>query len=329
MKLKFSKSNLVTVILIIAILAVSLGLAWLVYQPRLSDLVPAALTFSGPVPEFRFAIGGNGSKAEKLLSEPMGVDIGENGDIYVTDTLNSQVKIFDRGGKFKSAFGSAKLFYLPSDLAVSSDSIYVADGKNSRIQVFDLNGKFRKTFAGPEVGKKIGAWIPAAIALGSNGDLYATDIFYHRVIVFDKNGKIRLHFGSPGSGKGQFSYPNGVAIDKTGLIYVADSNNGRIQVFGAAGKYINTLGSGDPSSFSMPRGMAFGRKNYLYLTEAFLHNLVILEVKQDRILNKLTAGARGTGDGEMNFPNDVAIRQNTLAVADRANNRVLVYRVSE
>lgn len=116
----------------------------------------------------------------------MGVDITDNGDIYVTDTLNSLIKVFDRSGKFKTSFGGKNLIYLPSDLIVSSNSVYVVDGKNSRIQVFDLTGNFIKTFVGPEIGKKIGAWIPAAIAINSDGDIYAADVFYHRVIVFDR-----------------------------------------------------------------------------------------------------------------------------------------------
>lgn len=327
---KFNKDKTVTLILVISILSVSAIIGWLVYKPKLSDFSPANITLSGPDLEFKFAIGGDGSKGEYRMAEPMGVDIAENGDIYVADTLNSMVKVFDRDGKFKNSFGGKNLFYLPSDLAVNNDSVFVVDGKNSRIQVFDLNGKFKKTFAGPETGKKIGAWIPAAITLDGKGAIYATDIFYHRVIVFDKNGQIKNHFGAPGNGKGQLSYPNGIAVDKTGNVYVADSNNGRIQVFDAGGKFINTLNNNKESSFlNMPRGIAFGQKNYLYIAETFSHRLAIPEVDNDRIDNTITVGNRGVGNGEMNFPNDVALKQNILAVADRANNRILVYSVDE
>ena len=327
---KLNKDNTVTLILVIAILVVSAVIGWLVYKPKLSDFSPKNIIISGPDLEFKFAIGGDSSKTETRMSGPMGVDIADNGDIYVADTLNSLVKVFDREGKFNNSFGGKNLFYLPSDLVVSGGSVYVVDGKNSRIQVFDLNGKFRKTFAGPEIGKKIGAWIPAAITINSKGDIYATDIFYHRVIVFDKDGQIKNHFGAPGNGRGQLSYPNGIALDKAGNVYVADSNNGRIQVFDAGGKFINTLNKNDEKVlFSMPRGIAFGRKNYLYVAETFMHRLAIPEVNKDRVDNTITVGNRGVGNGEMNFPNDVAIKQNILAVADRANNRILVYSVDE
>lgn len=99
-------------------------------------------------------------------------------------------------------------------------------------------------------------------------------------------------------------------------------------MFDAQGKFINTFNHGE-SFFNMPRGMTFGQKKYLYLTETFTHRLVILEVNKDRFDNQVNIGTRGTGDGEMNFPNDVALKQNILAVADRANNRILVYSVDE
>lgn len=65
---KFNKGNIVTLLLVIAILVFSAVIGWLVYKPKLSDFSPANLTFSGPDLEFKFAIGGDGSETEYRMS---------------------------------------------------------------------------------------------------------------------------------------------------------------------------------------------------------------------------------------------------------------------
>lgn len=322
-----NRQKLLTGGLVIAILLACL----LIYRMIInhgSNLV-SVLNPSLPDIRFRFAIGGEGSQPEYSLSEPMGVDIAGNGDIYVADTADNVIKVFDQNGKFKKTFGSKQLFYLPTDITVKDDRVYVVDGRNSRIQIFDLTGKFVKTLAGPEIGRTIGAWIPSAATVGPNGDIYATDIFYHRVIVFSPDGKVRNRFGHPGNGPGQMMYPNGIAVDRTGNVYVADSNNNRIQVFDPTGRFIGTLNNSQPVTMGMPRGMAFGAKNFLYVMETFTHNLRVLKVNKAVSDDTMTIGQRGVGKGEMNFPNDVAVRNGMLCIADRANDRVLVYSVKE
>ncbi len=327
---KTNRQKLLTAALLTGILLVCLFIGWLIYNRK--DVVnQVAQGVFMPDINFRFAIGGEGSKGEYLLSEPMGVDIADNGDIYVVDTLNSAVKVFDRDGNFKIKFGGKNNLYLPTDAAVTGDSVFIADPRNSRIQVFNLNGRFKTSIAGSEIGKKIGAWMPAAITITANGDIYTADIFYQRAVIIDKNGKIKNYFGVPGSGQGgQLMYPNGIAVDRAGNVYVADSNNNRIQVFDANGKFLNTLTqNGKPLSLGMPRGMAFGAKNFLYVAETFTHRLRVLEVNRDSFDNTMTVGSRGVGYGEMNFPNDVAVKKNMLCIADRANNRILVYSLNE
>lgn len=53
----------------------------------------------------------------------------------------------------------------------------------------------------------------------------------NRVQVFDDQGNFLMKFGSYGKGKGQFNSPDGIAIDPFDIMYVADTDNHRIQVF--------------------------------------------------------------------------------------------------
>jgi DNA-binding beta-propeller fold protein YncE len=53
----------------------------------------------------------------------------------------------------------------------------------------------------------------------------------NRIQKFDSNGNFIMKWGSPGTADGQFNFPDGIAIDSEGNVYVADSDNNRIQVF--------------------------------------------------------------------------------------------------
>ncbi len=327
---RLSKHNLFNIMLVVIIGLILYGIIKYIPTKTFENVfkIPVFAKLDQEPLEFKFAIGGEGSTADYQLAEPMGVDIADNGDIFVADTSDNLIKVFDQNGKFKVSFGKKDLFYLPADLAVNKTEVMVVDSRNSRIQVFDLNGKFLRTFAGPELGKKIGAWIPQSIHIALTGEIYVSDVFYHRVIVFDQSGAVKKQLGVPGTGSGQLMYPNGIVVNKAGELYVSDSNNGRIQIFDASGKFLNTLSNKDqPVGFSMPRGLALDAEGNIYVVETFGHALRTMEVKKDQLVDTRLIGTRGVGDGEMNFPNDFAVRGEMLCIADRANNRILVYQI--
>jgi len=73
---------------------------------------------------------------------------------------------------------------------------------------------------------------PAGLSIDKNDNIYVTDKNNNRIQVFSANGTFLTKFGSEGDGSGQFILPEGVGVDvNTGLVYVADTGNHRIQVF--------------------------------------------------------------------------------------------------
>ena len=88
-------------------------------------------------------------------------------------------------------------------------------------------------------------------------------------MVFNSQGFFQSSFGSSGSGNGQFHTPTDVAVGPTGLIYVVDANNNRIQVFNSAGSFqysFGSLGAGN-GQFHIPYGMAVAPTGMIYVTE--------------------------------------------------------------
>ena len=76
----------------------------------------------------------------------------------------------------------------------------------------------------------------AAVGIDKHDNVYVTEIGNDRVQVFDKNGKFITMFGKKGSANGEFGNLHGMIVDKaTGLVYVADTANNRIQVFRPVG----------------------------------------------------------------------------------------------
>ena len=59
--------------------------------------------------------------------------------------------------------------------------------------------------------------------MDSSNNVYVTDIGNNCVEKFDSNGNYLTQWGSPGSGNGQFEYPEGIAVDSSNNVYVADS----------------------------------------------------------------------------------------------------------
>ena len=74
---------------------------------------------------------------------------------------------------------------------------------------------------------------PEGVAIDSSDCdmVYVSEWGNNRVSVFTSEGVFVSSFGSPGERPGQFNYPGGVAVDNSGVVYVCDRNNNRVQIF--------------------------------------------------------------------------------------------------
>ncbi len=185
-----------------------------------------------------------GSFGKGLLKHPTGLARDPvNGRVYVADTHQHQIKVFDDAGNVLATLGSGQRseapgeFNSPTHLAFADGKLYVADTLNARIQVLGvveqaqgLEAKVLQVFG--RRGLFVGDLIrPKGITVDAAGNIYVVESYYDHLLVFNSQGELLLPMGGGGSGIGQFFLPAGVWSDQRGRIYVADMFNGRVVVF--------------------------------------------------------------------------------------------------
>ena len=169
------------------------------------------------------------------FGRPTGIAVDPStGRIYVADTDEHNIKVFDESGKQEQVIGQGGAgngeFNTPTHLAFLDNILYVTDTFNARIQLLDPQGKFIKS-----IGKRglfIGNLVrPKGVTADSEGNVYIIESFHDFLLVYDRNGRFLLPIGGTGSDVGQFYLPAGVWSDNRDRIYVADMFNGRVVIF--------------------------------------------------------------------------------------------------
>ncbi len=129
-------------------------------------------------------------------------------------------------------------------------------------------------------------------------------------------------FGSYGTGTGQFTFPNAVAIDSKGDIWVGDSGSSRVDEFNEKGEYLKTFGSNGKgnSQFECVGGIAVSPKNNVFITDCTLNRVQEFNEKGEYITQW---GSRGSGNGQFYYATGVtADSKGDIWVVDHSQARV-------
>ncbi|MBN9392208.1 MAG: TIGR03663 family protein [Chloroflexi bacterium] len=155
-----------------------------------------------------------------------------SGDLFITDTGNKRVVVYDKQGNFVRQFGSVGngqgQFNEPVGLALGPDgNVYVADLRNKRVEVVDKQGNFVKEIEVP-------TWKEAVLsepylAFDPQGNLWVSDPANGAILKFDSSGN---HIGTYNTASGlALLNPIGLTVAQDGTLYIADATKNSIVKF--------------------------------------------------------------------------------------------------
>lgn len=279
---------------------------------------------------------GVGGAAEGQLTSPRNVAIGPDGLVYVADSGNHRIQVFDRDGRFVRGWGSSGTepgqFNEPWGLVADDEFLYVADTWNHRIQKFTLDGALVAVFgqsgspAADDPTGGLGLFFgPRDIVLIGDDRLLVTDTGNHRLQLLTRDGQFLSSIGGFGNQLGQFNEPVGLAVAPDGTVYVADTWNGRIQRLTPelvpAGEWHVEAWAGQ--SINNKPYLAADSGGRVYVTDPEGYRVLVFS-GSGGYLNRF--GQFGTDANSLGLPNGIAVGpDDTLWVADAGNHRVLAF----
>jgi len=295
---------------------------------------------------------GTGAQAvAKTGGRPLGLAFGARGALYVADADNHVIRSLDLAARsvttvagtgeqaYRITRGGAALetpLSSPWDLALRNGTLYIAMAGLHQIWTLDLERATLAVWAGTghealKDGPRTEAWLaqPMGVSL-SDESLYVACAEAQSVRRIDlANGEVTTLVGT---GLFAFGDEDGDAADAllqhnqdvewgAEAIYVADTNNFRVQVLANRGP-IRAVGGmpGMPSFLGDPVGVAVDSHNNLYVT-TLADNDVKVFSPNGTFLRAF--GSQGTGPGQFNLPEGIAIdSQDNVYVAERGGNRI-------
>lgn len=233
------------------------------HRVRKVDVVSGTISTIAGTGQRRFS-GDGGPATAAALNEPAALVVDDRGSLFVADQSNNRVRRVDlASGIITTVAGTGESAYTgdgvpaveaglagPSGLALGADGIlYLADTFNGRIRAVDLTTGLITTMAGDGseyryqgVPQEFSTSLsrPYGIAIEASGDILVTDSDSHLIRRCSRRKKIITRVAGNGkagySGDGgppqesSLNYPFGVAVDRAGNLYIADTFNHRIRL---------------------------------------------------------------------------------------------------
>jgi sugar lactone lactonase YvrE len=301
-----------------------------------------------PQPKFVLAWGEPGDGPGQFHS-PIGLAIGKDDEVVVTDLNNARVQRFTTEGKHLGSFDlpldmPPRKTNLAGGIAIDDEGlIYLSYMGQHKIEVYTKAGMLVRSWGtGAKASGDGELNQPGGLAFLADGNLIVADQGNHRVQKFDRAGKFLGKFGQHGDQPGQFGGgfnagsrfggPHFVARDSQGRLYTTEAGMGRVQQLSPDGQPLLAWGSktDEPGGFGAyelngvatsvgPIGVFIDRADRVWVSS--LNDRVQCFTPEGKLLYRL--GGSGSKPGEFEQPHGLAMDSaGCLYVADAGNQRI-------
>src|SRR6267154_894741 len=340
-----------------------------VYVADTSNNTIRKITPAGAVTTLAGTAGFSGSSDGTGLAArfnlPRGIAADGAGNLYVAELVNNTIRKITPAGVVTTlagtaggvggadGAGAAASFNFPCSVAIDSASnVYVADGNHTIRKITPVG--VVSTLAGTTgvIGSTDAAGAaasfnsPVGVATDSAGNVYMADTSNNTIRKITPAGAVTTLAGAAGIGgssdgtgpAASFNFPQGLATDSAGNVYVADTLNNTIRKITLAG-VVSTLagvvgipgstnGTGTAATFESPRGVAADSAGNVYVADSSNHT--IRKITPAGVVSTLagTAGVLGSADGtgaaaSFNLPTGIATDSaGNVYVADTDNSTI-------
>jgi len=249
-----------------------------------------------------FAGSGNAGKTDGTgtlasFNAPTGIAIDASGNLFVADAGNDLIRKITSAGVVSTVAGSdstgsangpglSSSFFDPVGVTVdAADNIYVADAGNNLIRLITSAGVV-SNFAGNNTNNLTAPSFnnPTGVAIDASGNVYVANYLNNTILLINAAGTVNTYAGNGGqgavngpAGSATFYYPNSVAIDAAGNVYVSDGVNNLIREITTGGVVSTLAGSGlsgavdstgTAASFNGPAGLAADAAGNIYVADS-------------------------------------------------------------
>ena len=287
--------------------------------------------------------GGTGS-GDGQFNRPWDIMKDNIDNIFVVDSYNHRIQVFDNDGNFTTKFGSNGSgdgqFNVPIAISIDSNNfIYIVDANNSRVQKFEEKIGGVCPSGGTEVGTSgycfVTKWGTSGTGDGQfinigNIDIYDTE----KIIVSDNSSRLQI-FDTSGNLFNKIVYTDGVQqptllnVYQNGIIYIGNSYIGlkKIDDFGNVIWNITSIING-LLEFRWPFGVKQNINNNIYVSDRGNYRI---KVYDENYNYKFEWGSSGTGDGQFgsNSTNYFDFDNiGNIYIADQGNNRIQIFNIN-
>jgi peptidylamidoglycolate lyase len=276
------------------------------------------------------------------LGEPAGICISNQQHIVIfhragrkwmtpmPDTCidKDTIHVIDRDtGCVLKTWGAGR-FIMPHGLDVDWESnLWITDVALHQIFKFNIDGKLLMQIGEAGVAGCDDAHFnrPTAVATAPDGSFYVSDGYGNsRVVKFTAAGEYLFSWGKRGKGSGEFNLPHNIDTDSDGLVYVADRENSRIQIFDADGKFIRLVSK---KRLGKTYSLLIDRTNDQLIASDYARGGSDI-IFFDRFGNQVFRfGRSGSYHGPVCLYHDIAIdERGDIYAGDLIGNRILKFR---